>query len=163
MGNEGRTDPQTLPSNPLFVPGALVASKILAWLSASPVLQCTEITCSPMGPVCTPGCPLYLQQGWWDLKVVVKRRGLGCQRSLIPSCLTWRSTSSLHLMVKTCFWFHSWHPSETFPPPRSGVPALPPVAWCCQALLKSRPREPTQAAWQGFRIISSGLSHSLPL
>lgn len=84
MGNEGRTDPQTLPSNPLCVPGALVASKILAWPSASPVLQCTEISCSPMGPVCTPGCPLYLQQGWWDLKVAVKRRGLGMPKELDP-------------------------------------------------------------------------------
>lgn len=41
-------------------------------------------------------------------------------------------------------------------------PCSAPVARC-QALLKSGPGGPTRAAWQGFHVVSSGLSRSLPL
>lgn len=79
-GSEGRTDPGT---HPLHVPGALVALENLVWQSTSPVLQCTEASCSPVGAACSLGTPPACSKAG-GTEVAVKKMGLGVPKQLFP-------------------------------------------------------------------------------
>lgn len=74
-----------------------------------------------------------------ELTVVVVKTGWGCQSGSFPSCLTWTSVSSLHLMVRMHSWLHGWHPSETSNSPSllpGGVSPLCPSPSSNTVLLK---------------------------
>lgn len=146
-GSDGRTDPRT---------HASVHSSACTWCLGGLQNPCVaKHISSPAtrrdllltsGTSLQAGLPPPPAARLVGLKVVVKKTGLGCQSSSFPSCLTWRSTSSLRLMVKTRSWFNSWHPSETsnsrFLLPGRVVPALPPRPGCSAVLPGTATRLP---------------------
>lgn len=141
-GSEGRTEPRMYA--PQCVPGALVASKPLVWQSTSPVLQCAKPSSSPVGPVCSPGCPsAHSKAGGTDGGC--RENWLGMPKRVFPLLSDLEvhfqpKSDGENVLVSQLASFRD--EQQLFPLPGSGASALSPHPGCSMMLLGAAARLP---------------------